>query len=903
MSSTKHRGKAHIRISLRTKIALTTSAFVVLFMSFGACSSLFYFDRHQKIFIYGQQASLASSMADEIDGKIATFQAEVTAVAKRVTPELLRDREKAQQFLDEKNDSRLMFDNGFYLFLANGKILAGAPMEPGLEVANYSFREYFKRTMQTGKSYISDPYFTSKKHHHPVVMFTAPVLDRHGKVLAFIGGSIDLMKDNFLGKVASAKIGKNGYFCIVSRQRLLILHPYRERILRDVVPAGSNRLLDRAFAGSEETGETVTSLGVPMVSSFRHLKTTGWVLSANSPQSEAYAPIDQTQRFMLLAVPIVAGLSIVTVWYMLGMLTAPLRHLTAQVRTMATADEQKPIALDTGDEIGALAGAFNRLVVELNKKRKTVQEQLRFLQTLMDTIPAPVFYKDMAGRYLGCNTAFMELIGVTRDRMIGKTVHDLAPKALAEIYDSHDLELAERQGVQVYESQVRCADGGYRHVIFYKALFTSIDEVPEGLVGVMLDITDRKCVEEKVREMEERFHQLFSQNWDAILLLSPESFRILDANPAAGVLFDCDRNDLIFQELSSLMDEADTARLAALVAGSADAESVQLDKAAVRGKQGISLTVSVRCKKITIGSNEILYCSFRDIGERMRLQKEMKETQAKLIHANRMTALGVLTAGVAHEINNPNSYISANAALLAETWSDAMPVLRRHVEEHGEICLGGLPFSEMEQVIPRLCSGLTEGSRRIADIIDNLKGFYRDEKGAQAAAFDLNKAISDGVSILSHHIHRHTNNFSLALGQCLPPARGRSQQIEQVVINLVMNALQALRDKSGAVSVASAFVEQSGCVSITVKDEGRGMSPEVLERLTEPFFSTRLDEGGTGLGLSITDTIIKEHGGSLLFKSVPGEGTTATLYLPTAPGAGPASAAAADRAPTVEYPI
>ncbi|GAB7025045.1 PAS domain S-box protein [Geotalea toluenoxydans] len=610
-----------------------------------------------------------------------------------------------------------------------------------------------------------------------------------------------------------------------------------------------------------------------------------------------------TPELMLLAAPTVLFLSIVMVWLLMGMLTAPLHRFTSHVKKVAAEDEQKPVEIEAGEEIGSPAGAFNKILSELNMKKKTIQEQLRFLQVLMDTMPAPVFYKDMTGRYLGCNASFAAFIGMPRIQIIGKTVYDIAPKALADIYHTSDLELAKRQGVQVYESRTPYADGSYRDVVFYKALFTNTEGIPEGLVGIMLDITDRKRVEEKVRDMGERFHQLFSQNWDAILLLSPETFRVVDANPAAGKMFGYDDNALIFLELSAILDADDLARLADLLANSDHAGSVQLDKATVMPKDGMNITVSIRCKLIKIDSDQFVYCSFRDIGESIRLKKEMQETQAKLIHANRMTALGVLTAGIAHEINNPNSYISANATLLSEAWNDAVPVLRRHGEEYGEIYLGGLPFAEMQQVIPRLCSGLTEGSRRISAIIDNLKGFYREQKGAVATPFDINKAIGDGVSILIHHIHKHTNHFSLCLGENLPPARGRSQQIEQVMINLVMNSLQSLADKSRAVSVSSAFDEQSGFITVTVKDEGKGMAPEVLERLTEPFFSTRLDEGGTGLGLSITDTIIKEHGGYLLFDSIPDGGTTATVRLPAAVGAGLPTATDGDCKMAADYQI
>jgi len=122
-----------------------------------------------------------------------------------------------------------------------------------------------------------------------------------------------------------------------------------------------------------------------------------------------------------------------------------------------------------------------------------------------------------------------------------------------------------------------------------------------------------------------------------------------------------------------------------------------------------------------------------------------------------------------------------------------------------------------------------------------------------------------------------------ALGMCLPghaPVRGNSQQIEQVIINLIMNALQALPDKACGIMVTTATDPGDGAVVIAVRDEGKGMKRKVLERLKEPFFTTKLDSGGTGLGLYIADSIIAEHNGVLEFSSVLGSGTTATIRLP-----------------------
>ena len=185
----------------------------------------------------------------------------------------------------------------------------------------------------------------------------------------------------------------------------------------------------------------------------------------------------------------------------------------------------------------------------------------------------------------------------------------------------------------------------------------------------------------------------------------------------------------------------------------------------------------------------------------------------------------------------------------------------------------------MRDFAPRLLNGIAEGSRRITAIVHNMRDYVREDKSGLQGEIDVNRLVQNAAAILWHHIHVHTDNFQLDLEESLPLARGNGQQIEQVIINLIMNALQALKDKSSGVLVTTSSNRAGGTLTITVRDEGKGMEGKVLSRLKEPFFTTKLGEGGTGLGLYISDSIIKEHEGTLEFASREGVGTTATVIL------------------------
>jgi C4-dicarboxylate-specific signal transduction histidine kinase len=147
-------------------------------------------------------------------------------------------------------------------------------------------------------------------------------------------------------------------------------------------------------------------------------------------------------------------------------------------------------------------------------------------------------------------------------------------------------------------------------------------------------------------------------------------------------------------------------------------------------------------------------------------------------------------------------------------------------------------------------------------------------------SIDINKVIQSAVSLLKNPIQKRTKAFSVELASDLPPIKGSFQKLEQVMINLIQNAYEALSNNEKAVVVSSEFDGKNKCVLIKIRDEGCGISEEVLPRILDPFFTTKRTQGGVGLGLSITSRIIKDHAGTLDFASVPGKGTTVTVTLP-----------------------
>jgi signal transduction histidine kinase len=259
---------------------------------------------------------------------------------------------------------------------------------------------------------------------------------------------------------------------------------------------------------------------------------------------------------------------------------------------------------------------------------------------------------------------------------------------------------------------------------------------------------------------------------------------------------------------------------------------------------------------------------------------EKRMLEAHAMRNARLASLGVLAASVAHEINNPNNAIQFNASILKRSFSDMVRVLERFRQEHGDFTIGGVPVAQATEGMPRLLEGIENGSRRIQAIVGNLKHMARHDDGELNQNVPLGEVLRTAVSILQSQVHKHCDDCRLEVHEPLPCVRGNAQQLEQVFINLILNALQSLPQRSAQVRIEAALEEESEFVWVSVLDQGRGISEENLRQVLEPFFTTKGGQGGTGLGLSISQRIVQNHGGKMEIASTPGKGTEVVVRLP-----------------------
>ena len=269
-----------------------------------------------------------------------------------------------------------------------------------------------------------------------------------------------------------------------------------------------------------------------------------------------------------------------------------------------------------------------------------------------------------------------------------------------------------------------------------------------------------------------------------------------------------------------------------------------------------------------------------DVTEKIEADKLAAINSEQLIQADKMATLGVLASGMAHEINNPNNFILLNAQLFSKLWNDVKPILNEYYEKHGDFNLAGLSYKNSIDKIDQSLAGIIEGSNRIKRIIGSLTNFAKRDTGELNDDVDINKTVEKAIVIVQNIVKKTTDNFRVYYSDNIPSIKGNSQQLEQVMINLITNACQSLENRSQLVSISTGFNTDGNTVFIKVIDKGKGIDEENIKHIFDPFFTTKRDSGGTGLGLSISYKIVKSHNGNMEFKSKPGEGTECEISFP-----------------------
>jgi C4-dicarboxylate-specific signal transduction histidine kinase len=259
----------------------------------------------------------------------------------------------------------------------------------------------------------------------------------------------------------------------------------------------------------------------------------------------------------------------------------------------------------------------------------------------------------------------------------------------------------------------------------------------------------------------------------------------------------------------------------------------------------------------------------------LHLETLAQERAKQLVHADRMATLGMMSAGIAHEINNPASFISGNIQTLERFWPELKQTMEEVLPSADETRADRLRFILEE--MPKLVSGMRNGVSRISRIVKGLKIFAHQDAGEQKPC-DINECIAQALELCNNRLKTKVA-VETHYAEDMPMIVGDMQQLEQIFVNLIMNGADALEDRPEARLVITTSHDDSA-IRVTVQDNGRGIPERILKDIWKPFYTTKEVGKGTGLGLPIVMGIVESHKGTITVENTEPSGARFTITLP-----------------------
>jgi PAS domain S-box-containing protein len=857
--------------SLKTRVTLLM---VVIFLA-GVWLLAFYASQMLRAdmerLLADQQSSTVSYVAAELNRQFQERVVTLEKVARSIDQSMLDHPAALQAMLEDRAAFLDMFNAGVVAVSLDGTAIADVPSVVGRRGTNYASNVATQTALTAGRSVIGRPLI-GRVLQQPLFNINTPIKDARGRVIGALFGVINLAKPNFLDSIGEHSYGKSGgYLVIDPEHRLIVTATDRSRVLQPLPEPGNNEMTDRRMLGFLNPAVAVNSLGADILSSASRIPLAGWVVVATLPAKEAFAPIRDMQRRIVLVSMVLTLIAGTIAWWLIRRQFAPLLAAASALNTMAGTDNPpQALAITTRDEIGVMIGSFNGLLETLRRREAALQDSEYRWKFAIEGAGDGLWDWNVTDRTVFRSKQLKGMLGFSEDE-IGNGVDewmqhvhpDDKAASITAVQACFDID----HPVFVIENRVRCKNASYKWMLARGMVVSRrADGKPLRMIGTQTDITERKRVDEKISGLNRDFVSFLENTSDFVYFKDENSrFRFcsqtmanitghaswrdmigkhdLEVFPKETAQIYYEEELTVFREGKPLLNMMDP-----YFDASGNRRWVSTNKWPLFDHQNHETVVG-------------LFGISRDITDDKRTSEALQIATVEAERAN--LAKSAFLAAVSHELRTPLNAVVGLTGLLADS-----PLSRRQRDYADKIQLS---------------------AHALHALIDNILDFSKIEAGElrlEQAPFSLSAILRTTAAVLGVGLRNKPVEAMFEVTPDVPDALfGDALRLQQILLNLTSNAAKFTNAGEIVVTVCClARGAEQATLQFAVRDTGIGIAPEKLGPIFDAFIqadtSTSRMYGGTGLGLAISARLATLMGGQIGVNSAEGRGSEFRLDVP-----------------------
>ncbi len=560
------------------------------------------------------------------------------------------------------------------------------------------------------------------------------------------------------------------------------------------------------------------------------------------------------RRIILLAIFSFLATSTIILAFLFLFVNRPIKRLIGQTRLIGKGKFDGSVATESSDEIGQLAVAIEQMGKDISRKQEELNKQRNEYQELFEQVPCAITVQDRELRLLRANREFSRQFGSRPGEHCyqvykGRT-EPCDPCPVLETFQDGTSHTGEETGVS--------QDGSINYWIGRTSPIRDAEGNITAVMEMSLDVTQMRRLEEEIRKSEEKYRYIFDNIPNPVFVLDRRSLMIMDCNDSVKSVYGYDKQELLRTSFLRFFEDSEHQHYALEIRN-----NDTLNMARQMTRDGRSIYVNIRVSPSEYQGKKAYLLTTSDITKRLMAEQQ-------LIQASKMATLGEMATGIAHELNQPLSVIKTASEFLMRKVRKAEPI--------------------REDILKTMAEEIDSHVDRASKIIQHLREFGR-KSDVKSERVQVNEALRKAVDIFSQQLKLREIEVVQDLKEDLPAILGDANRLEQVFINLLINARDAIEErceKEGNRDIEKRIYLktwlQKDKVTIEVKDSGVGIPQDILRKIFEPFFTTKRVGKGTGLGLSISYGIVQDYEGTIRVKTAENGGADFILQFPALGG-------------------